>query len=322
MKIRVVGMSPWAGRGHARRASRRSDVDLVLVNDINPKAVAKMVGGKIVADDGSRCDFTFVATPTQTHWDVARRYIDRGEAVYVEKPLTLNISELDAFLAAEKAGAWICVGQNLRFSPGGMAAKTATVGSRPIALQIAKWRGREPSYYKNGKGGFAFDGGVLAQQAQHCIDLACWLFGTPPLLVSAFGTTLKHKIECEDTAAVLLNFGHGFAMVGGTTAGSLAMEDTTLSLTTESGLVRSNGFVLDHVQDYCGAGDLPAPLPDLAHIALSAFQTGDRSPVTVASVENGVRALHAAYASMAANGQPMPLTAQHPLLGQPLQEAA
>ena len=52
------------------------------------------------------------------------------------------------------------------------------------------------------------DGGVLANQASHHVDLLEWMLGEP-IGVFAMSQTALANIETEDTAVVLLRFNNG-----------------------------------------------------------------------------------------------------------------
>ena len=69
---------------------------------------------------------------------------------------------------------------------------------------------RPQSYYDNDawRGTRELDGGALMNQASHYVDLLTWLIG-PVESLSASISTLKRKIESEDTAALQLKWRSG-----------------------------------------------------------------------------------------------------------------
>ena len=72
---------------------------------------------KAVLDD-PHIDLVFVLTRHDTHADLAVRALNAGKHVFVEKPLALTTSELDAVQAAlDGSGRTLTVGFNRRFAP-------------------------------------------------------------------------------------------------------------------------------------------------------------------------------------------------------------
>ena len=176
-------------------------------------------------------------------------------------------------------------------------------GGRIVYIQSTKFRHRPRSYYQDGwHGTWAFDGGVLAQQAIHCIDLVCWIAQRAPARVAALGFRAAHEIECEDTGSVLMDFGDFAATVTGTTA---AGRDGPANLTviTRSGVYRNEQVGWDD-----GA-------PPMWRAVAEALESGGESPVSVASALPGLHVLHAAYLSIDRSGAWIDLGDMHPRLG-------
>ena len=69
-------------------------------------------------DFASRIDAATVATPTPTHFDVARFLLERGKHVLIEKPITDNTAQAQELSAlAHGAGCVLQVGHIERFNP-------------------------------------------------------------------------------------------------------------------------------------------------------------------------------------------------------------
>ncbi len=67
-------------------------------------------------DENRKLDFVIVATPGFTHYDLAKRVIERGFHVFIEKPLSLSVAEcLDLAKRAKDHSVKVCVGQTWRF---------------------------------------------------------------------------------------------------------------------------------------------------------------------------------------------------------------
>ncbi|NEW07245.1 Gfo/Idh/MocA family oxidoreductase [Paenibacillus sp. SYP-B3998] len=69
-------------------------------------------------------DAVFVHSPTATHYDIAMQSIERGVAVYVDKPLSYQWEQsLEMASFAEKKGILLATGFNRRFAPRYVEAK-------------------------------------------------------------------------------------------------------------------------------------------------------------------------------------------------------
>lgn len=338
--IRVVGAGQ-IGAAHIRSFIPAPYVEKILVNDTDGAAVVKALvwGDKVRIDDPAcKADLTIIGTQAHQHWPVARHYIDRGEPIYVEKPLSLDLDEARQFIAAEDTGAWICVGQNMRLMAAPVALhRLGNVGIRLLTLHKYRLRGaRDPdplygaAYYKT-RGRFDYDGGVMAQQAQHLFDLAVHLLG-PAMSVYCAGRTFEHKIECEDTATATLDHGHCFSNLLGTTAAHGGVfgehptaENTFLTVAARDGNACVQGYQLDKANWWTFGktfDELSGYAPSLKSLAISAIIEGWESPLPPSHVIHGLEALHAAYRSMD-SGRPEVPGEAHPLLGRPaLREAA
>lgn len=345
MVVRVVGAGQ-IGASHILSLNRNERVGTILVNDLNGAAQQKGIAYSPKArrdDPQTRADLTIIGTQAHQHWPASRRYLERGEPLYIEKPLSLDLDEARQFAAAERTGSWICVGQNMRFFPGPLAIKlVGDIGLRILTLHKYRLRGpRDPdplygaNYYKT-RGRFGYDGGVMAQQAQHLFDLACHLMG-PARSVHAIGAHLEHAIECEDTSSAILDFGGPMATLHGTTAAQgkpfewndklqRSAEVTIMTVAARDGNACVHDLNLDAFDWWSFPQSVPdiigSPVYQLRYRALEAVAHGLPAPVTAASVMDGLLALHAAYRSMD-SGRPEAPGEAHNRLGRPeTQEAA
>jgi predicted dehydrogenase len=248
-------------------------------------------------------DLAIIQTPNGSHRACAQPFIEAGVPVVIEKPLAIAWEDIRWFDYQAALGAWICGAYNSRYAPGVRGAVTKAAGQKIVALSSVKYRSRKPLYYEDGwHGTWEHDGGVLAQQAIHCIDLVCWIAGRAPTRVAALGFRQLHDIECEDTGTVLMDFGDFAATVTGTTAaGRNGM--AALDIITTSGIYGDQAWGWDD-----GAGML------WLEIQLALAQ-GLPPPVGVPSILPGLHAMHAAYVSMDRGGDWVPIGSAHRKLG-------
>ena len=140
-------------------------------------------------DDWTRCmadpglDAVLIATPGDSHAQLADAALVAGKHVLVEKPFTLTVADAEA-LAARARGAKVAsmVGFNLRFHPIANELKAAlergAVG-RPLAviatyLSAQGQRATVTGYHTSP----AHGGGVFHDSFVHSIDLLRFLFGS------------------------------------------------------------------------------------------------------------------------------------------------
>ena len=140
LRLAVVGVG-HLGRHHARVAASLSGFQVVGVHDHHPGRAAE-VGGEfslpVLADFDEvarEAEAVVVATPTATHAEVSRFFLDRGLHVLVEKPMTASLAEADDLVArARKAGRVLQVGHVERYNPAIEAALSLVASPRFIEV--------------------------------------------------------------------------------------------------------------------------------------------------------------------------------------------
>ena len=128
LRVAVVGVG-YLGRHHARILSQLDGVELVGVVDCNaPRAaeIAAACGTRAFTEAASLpdgLDAVTVAVPTESHHAVARRFLERGVPVLVEKPLARTLEEADDLIdVAAARGVVLAVGHTERHNPAVAAA--------------------------------------------------------------------------------------------------------------------------------------------------------------------------------------------------------
>lgn len=164
------------GRHHARNyaeLARAGRVEFAGVCDANPETAAR-----IAAANGSphftdwrdlldKADAVSIATPTETHCEIACAFLERGIHVLVEKPMALAVTETDQMIAAsEKSGAKLMVGQLERFNP-------AMVALRPHVTHPLYFEIHRVSPFPNR----SLDVDVVLDVMIHDLDAVQWLVG-------------------------------------------------------------------------------------------------------------------------------------------------
>jgi len=131
LRAAVIGVG-HLGRHHARILSSIEGARLEAVVDVNePRAreIASAAGARAltnVRELVGQVDLVSIATPTETHAEIAGLFLEQGIPVLVEKPLSRSVAEADAIIAAAaRSGATLAVGHTERFNPAVLAARPA-----------------------------------------------------------------------------------------------------------------------------------------------------------------------------------------------------
>ena len=161
---------------------------------------------QVVHDDS--VDAILVATRHDLHASVAVAALRAGKAVFLEKPMALSESELDAVLEAwRSSGRLLMVGFNRRFAPTYQQLVAAFAGRRgPLVMTYRVNAGAVP------RGAWVLDpaqgGGRLIGEACHMVDLMQHLAGAPVELVHTQPLPGIHS-EVADDFLLTLTFRDG-----------------------------------------------------------------------------------------------------------------
>jgi predicted dehydrogenase len=149
----------------------------------------------------------FVATRHDSHAELASAALRAGKAVWLEKPIALDETQLETLAAAvRETGGFLAVGYNRRFSPHVRAVRDAFAERRgPMAIRYAVAAGPSPS------GTWHLDpavgGGRVVGEACHFVDLCAHLVGSAPTHV--YARRLGRDPEADDSTLLVLGFADG-----------------------------------------------------------------------------------------------------------------
>jgi UDP-N-acetyl-2-amino-2-deoxyglucuronate dehydrogenase len=199
------------------------------------------------------CDVVSILTDSGSHARLTVEVAPYGKHVVVEKPMALDLRDADEMIrACDAAGIRLFVVKQNRFNVPIRKAREALEAGRfgKIVMGTVRVRWCRPqSYYDQDpwRGRWASDGGVLANQASHHVDMLEWMLGDV-VSVFAMARTALVDIEAEDTAAVLLRFRSGaIGIIEATTAARPKNLEGSLSILGENGAVVVGGFALNHM---------------------------------------------------------------------------
>src|SRR2546426_1813026 len=125
LKLGVVGYGYW-GPNVVRNFSSQSDCRVVAICDKNPHAVAlaltrhPAVHATSNADEvmsSPEIDAVAVVTPVSTHYQLARKALENGKHVFVEKPFTATSAQAEELVdLAERKNLQIMVDHTFLFT--------------------------------------------------------------------------------------------------------------------------------------------------------------------------------------------------------------
>jgi len=152
-------------------------------------------------------DAVLIASSTDTHADLTVAAAGAGKAILCEKPISLDLAEVDRALAAvARAGVLYQVGFNRRFDPSNRAVRDAVLAGEVGQPHLVRITSRDPAppsldYLRA-------SGGIFLDMTIHDFDLARFLIGSEVVEVFAAGTVrvLPDLVEIGDvdTATAVL----------------------------------------------------------------------------------------------------------------------
>ncbi|MBS1509700.1 MAG: bi-domain-containing oxidoreductase [Bacteroidetes bacterium] len=152
----------------------------------------------------------FIATPHNSHAPLVIQSLQSGKSVFVEKPLAINMEQLNDVIATQqKHQQPLMVGFNRRFAPVSREIKKMfTTVSEPIVVNIRVNAGLIPKEHWTQQP--EIGGGRIVGEVCHFIDLMQYFTGAEPVKVYASAiNTVNDKITSEDNISVVINFSNG-----------------------------------------------------------------------------------------------------------------
>ena len=184
------------GKVHARAIAGTAGARLVAVADVvapAAEAIAGLYGAEVrsieAIEAAGDVEAVVLCTPTDTHADLIERFARAGKAVFCEKPIDLDVARVKACLrVVEETGAALMVGFNRRFDPHFRAVRRAIDDGAVGAVEMVSITSRDPGappveYIRR-------SGGIFRDMTIHDFDMARWLLGEEPTVVTAFGSVL------------------------------------------------------------------------------------------------------------------------------------
>ena len=182
-----------------------------LINSIKIQKVKKYLNSNEMLSK-EKIDIISILTPSGLHYHHAIQFAGKVKCVILEKPIALKISDAKKLIRTfkKKKTKLFIVLQN-RFNEPVVelkkAIETGMFGDILLITARLRWS-RDADYYLQAKwrGTWKLDGGVVANQSAHFIDLIQWLFGMPDSVFSRIRQKQKIKKKVEDTAVSIFEY--------------------------------------------------------------------------------------------------------------------
>jgi UDP-N-acetylglucosamine 3-dehydrogenase len=212
-KLAIVGVGGW-GKNHARVLHEFGS--LVAICEIDPqrgKELADRYGAKLYSslddmlNNEKKLDACLVCTPTETHSGIAKRIMEKGMNVFVEKPLSFSSKECEEMMdVAERNKVILTSGYIERFNPAVQEVKRLIDCNKYGDLLMMEF------HRENRRQLHIKDVGIIFDTSVHDIDTAMFLFNCRPQVVFALSGKKFHTYE--DFATIMLGFrGHKVAII-------------------------------------------------------------------------------------------------------------
>ena len=204
----------------------------------------------------SNASLVVILTPSGNHYNDILKLSNYFKNIVVEKPMVMNSRQANKIIdiCKTKKISLFIVKQN-RYNPAIKKLKEAIdqkrFGKIFLATIRVRWS-RSDNYFLQDKwrGTWKKDGGVLANQASHHIDLLQWLMGD---LKSVFAKTLKitKTTRASDTCLAILKFKNGaLGSVEATTATRPSDLEGSISILGTKGSVVIGGYAVSKIDTW------------------------------------------------------------------------
>lgn len=201
VKVGVIGAGIM-GSNHFRVALRNAQVELVAIcdNDLDKLELLAMGSNVELMNDPhamlGKVDAVIIATPTESHYPLAKLFLENSIPVLLEKPISSTAEEGQELIAlAEKNNVVFQVGHVERFNSAVMALPQYVVD--PLLFEfrrISPFSGRVRE-------------SIVTDLMIHDLELLCFLNPYPISGIQAIGQ--NPHTEWSDFASVLISFENG-----------------------------------------------------------------------------------------------------------------
>jgi myo-inositol 2-dehydrogenase/D-chiro-inositol 1-dehydrogenase len=230
------------------------------------RSVAERLGVRVAASAdelyaSDEVDAIAICTSTDTHVDAIVAAAAAGKAIFCEKPVSLDLAEVDRALAAvEQAGVLFHVGFNRRFDPAHQSVRDAAASGAIGDVHLVRISSRDPApppleYVR-------VSGGIFLDMTSHDFDMARYVTGSEVVEVFARGAVriTPELVELGDLDTAVVTLVHE--------SGVLTVIDNS----------RQAVYGYDQRVEAFGSGGMAASENPPAHTGLVRSREGTRTP--------------------------------------------
>ncbi|MBT8490934.1 MAG: Gfo/Idh/MocA family oxidoreductase, partial [Deltaproteobacteria bacterium] len=206
IRIGVIGYGYW-GPNLVRNFNGIEKANLVSVCDKNPNALKKVQNAYPHVETISDCnevltstdlDAVAIATPVFTHYELAKKALENGKHVFVEKPFTSSVREAEELVElADKKNLTIMVDHTFLFT--GAVQKIKEVIDNDVLGKLYYFDSTRVNL-----GLFQHDINVIWDLAPHDFSIMDYVVNESPTAVAATG--LSHFNGKENIAFITVYF--------------------------------------------------------------------------------------------------------------------
>ena len=207
----VIGYGYW-GPNIARNFEQNKDIELKYICDLSLDrlATARATYANTVTtidpDDiinDADIDLVAIITPVKHHFALAKKAIENGKHIFVEKPMTFSVEEAELLVALAKKNNRILMVDHTFLFTGAVKKIKELVDCKSVG---------DFYYYDSVRinlGLFQHDVNVIWDLAPHDLSILMYLVDKSPVAVTAVGTD-HFKNGLEDVAYLHLHYNNGF----------------------------------------------------------------------------------------------------------------
>ncbi len=204
LKIGVIGIG-YLGKFHLEKFTNNKQSEVIwvvdkLINDIDAPISAKILKTKNFKKIIDDIDAVSIVTPTNTHYKIAKFFLENKKHVLIEKPMTKSTSEAKILINIAKKNKLILqIGHLERFNP--VMKKLASEIKSPLFIEVHRLAKFNPR---------STDVNVIFDLMIHDIDIIMSLVKKKIKNITAFGKKIITKTT--DIANVRIDFENGIVV--------------------------------------------------------------------------------------------------------------
>tara|TARA_R110000751_G_scaffold48194_1_gene107512 strand:+ start:1674 stop:2660 length:987 start_codon:yes stop_codon:yes gene_type:complete len=210
-KLGLIGCGYW-GPNIVRNIQKLKGASLEFLVDTNPEALSKLsVATSLYSDLESALERhqgvegVIIATPISTHFELAKKVLESGRSVLIQKPMTMNAQECDILMDIAKSKNLVIMVAHTFLFTGAVRKLKELVDSNHLGDL------KHLDSCRINLGLFQRDSNVVWDLAPHDFSILSYLIGDrKPLFLSAVGSSHTPKGNA-DVANISVQYDDGFS---------------------------------------------------------------------------------------------------------------